>query len=112
MILAPDTPASRRPFAQWTSSSGDIHAWFADHHISGALCDLFNFQSSREMLAYAQLVVKDREQQLTIYTRLFAHKYPGNDLPPHEFYRLTMALEQLLDEHRSAVVQSKTCTLA
>lgn len=112
MIPAPATPPRQRSFAQWTSSSDDIHAWFADHHISSELRDLFNFQSTKEMLAYAPLVVTDREQQLSIYTRLFARKYSGNDLPPNEFYRLALALEQLLDEHRSVAVQSKTCSIS
>ena len=112
VIPSPDTSTSRRPFAQWTSSSGDIQAWFADHQISGELCDLFNFQSSKEMLAYAPLLIKDRDQQLAIYTRLFAHKYSGNDLPPHEFYRLAMALEEFLDEHRPIDIPWYTCTLA
>ena len=104
VIPTPATPASRLPFAQWTSSSGDIQAWFADHQISGELCDLFNFQNSKEMLAYAPLLIKDRDQQLAIYTPLFARQYPGYHLPPHEFYRLAMALEEFLDEHRPAAV--------
>ena len=85
---------------QRASSKDDINTWFTQHEISTELRDLFNFQSIEEMLDYAEVLIKDREKQMNIYTRIFATKYHGNDLPPHEFYRLANALERLLKEKR------------
>ncbi|CAF4765792.1 unnamed protein product, partial [Rotaria sp. Silwood2] len=68
------------------------------------LRDLFDFQTGEEMLDYAQLLVKDREKQMNIYAKIFAKKYNGSDMPPHEFNRFAKALEQLLrDNPRSPI---------
>lgn len=87
-----------RPVEQWTSTNGDIHAWFANNQISTQLRNLFNFQSGEEMVTYAQMLIKDREKHLNIYSKIYAQTYNGNDLPPHEFNRFTNALEKLLKD--------------
>lgn len=98
---------------QRTSSKDDISTWFAQHEISTELRDLFNFQSIEEMLDYGEVLINDREKQMNIYTRIFAKKYSGNDLPPHEFNRFANALERLLKEKRpsSITAKSSTCTI-
>lgn len=98
---------------QQTSSKDDVRTWFAQHQLSTELRDLFNFQSIEEMLDYGEVLINDREKQMNIYSRIFAKKYPGNDLPPHEFNRFAHALQQLLKEKRpsSNPVQSSTCTI-
>jgi hypothetical protein len=115
------TSAPLHPLDRPASTSNAIHAWFAEHRISTQLRDLFDFQSSEEMLDYAELLIKDREKQMDIYARIFTQKYRGNDLPPHEFNRFANALERLLKEKRpsstfvkptSAMpVKSGTCTI-
>jgi hypothetical protein len=69
------------------------------------------------MLDYAELLIKDRDQQMNIYAKIFAQKY-GNDMPPHEFYRFANALERLLIEKRPSStsikrnsIKSSTCTI-
>ena len=99
----------------------DINEWFAQHEISTELRDLFNFQSIKEMLDYHDVLIKDREKQMNIYTRIFAKKYHGNDLPTHEFIRFANALEQLMKEKCPSSIatkpnspkpaQSGTCTI-
>ncbi|CAF1030998.1 unnamed protein product [Rotaria sordida] len=92
-----------RPFNQWTSSGNDITAWFAHHRISRRLCDLFEFQTGKEMLDYAELLIKDRENQMNIYAKIFAEKYNGSVMPPHEFYRFSAAMKELLNDNRSSL---------
>jgi hypothetical protein len=94
------------PLDQQTSTSNDIHTWFAEHRISEQLRDIFDFQSNEEMLDYAELLIKDRDQQMNIYARIFAQKY-GKDMPPHEFYRFASALERLLKEKRPSSISVK-----
>ncbi len=106
---------------QRASSKDDINTWFAQHEISTELRDLFNFESIEEMLDYGEILIKDREKQMNIYTRTFAKKYHGNDLLPHEFNRFANALERLLKEKRPSsiaakpnsamLVKSSTCTI-
>jgi hypothetical protein len=90
------------------STNNDIHAWFVQQRISIELCNLFDFQSIKEMLDYAQLLIEDREKQMNIYARIYAKKYHGNDLPPHEFNRFANALEELLKEKRPSSVRPKS----
>ncbi|CAF2895251.1 unnamed protein product [Rotaria sp. Silwood2] len=97
------TTATFRSVNQWTSTDGDILAWFTSNEISIELHDLFNFRIGEEMLDYAQLLIEDRRQQMNIYAKIFAQKYHGNELPPHEFNRFAKALEQLLKENRPSV---------
>ena len=107
---------------QRASSKDDIGTWFAQHEISTELRDLFNFQSIEEMLDYGEVLINDREKQMNIYTRIFAKKYHGNDLPPHEFNRFTNALLRLLKEKRPSSIAAKpnsampakssTCTIS
>jgi hypothetical protein len=94
------TDHNLRPFNQWTSSGKDIAAWFAHHHLSNQLRDLFDFQSGEEMLDYAQLLMKDRENQMQIYANIYAEKYHSSQLPPHEFIRFAKALEQLVKDQQ------------
>ncbi|CAF3800289.1 unnamed protein product, partial [Rotaria sp. Silwood1] len=101
---------SQRPCNQWTSSNGDIHAWFAYHRLSTELRDLFDFQTGEEMLDYAQLLIKDCEKQMNIYARIFAKKYNGNDMPPHEFNRFAKALEQLLRDNPRSPMKTNPST--
>jgi hypothetical protein len=91
---------------QQTSPGNDIHAWFAHHRISSQIRDLFDFQSTEEMLDYAELLIKDREKQMDIYARIFAQNY-GNDMPPHECNRFANALERLLKEKRPSFTSSR-----
>jgi hypothetical protein len=73
------------------------------------------------MLDYAELLIKDREKQMNIYAKIFAQKYQGNDMAPHEFNRFANALERLLKEKRPSstsvkpnspiLVKSKTCVI-
>ncbi|CAF3396238.1 unnamed protein product [Rotaria sp. Silwood2] len=108
-----------RPCDQWTSTNGDIHTWFEHHRLSIELRDLFDFQTGEEMLDYAPLLVKDREKQMNIYARIFAKKYNGSDMPPHEFNRFAKALEQLQRDNPRSVIKtnpstsnkSSTCTV-
>jgi hypothetical protein len=95
---------------QPTSTNNDIHTWFAQQRISIELRNLFDFQSIKEMLDYAELLIKDREKQMNIYARIYSQKYHGNDMPPHEFNRFANALEELLKEKRpsSSSVRSKS----
>ncbi|CAF4090625.1 unnamed protein product [Rotaria sordida] len=104
----PTPVASLRPCNQWTSTSGDIHAWFVHHRLSTELRDLFDFQTGEEMLDYAQLLIKDREKQMNIYERIFAKKYNGSDMPPHEFNRFAKALEQLLRDNPSPTMKKNS----
>ncbi|CAF3613199.1 unnamed protein product [Rotaria sp. Silwood1] len=92
-----------RPFDQWTSTGNDIPAWFTHHRISSKLRDLFEFQTGKEMLDYAELLIKDREKQMNIYAKIFSEKYNGSEMPPHEFYRFATAMEQLLNDNRSSL---------
>jgi hypothetical protein len=106
---------------QQTSTTNDIHKWFAEHRISTQLRDLFDFQSTEEMLDYAELLIKDREKQMNIYAKIFAEEYDGKSLRPHEFNRFANALEQLLKEKRPSstsvkpkspiLIKSKTCVI-
>ncbi|CAF1128641.1 unnamed protein product [Rotaria sordida] len=110
-----------RPFDQWTSTGNDVAAWFAHHRISRKLRDLFEFQTGKEMLDYAELLIKDREKQMNIYEKIFAEKYNGSEMPPHEFYRFATAMEQLLNDNRSSLssvnknasipIKSSTCII-
>lgn len=110
------------PIDQQISTDNDIHKWFSQHRISTQFRDLFDFQTIDEMLDYAQLLIKDREKQMNIYARIFSQKYHGNDMPPHEFNRFAIALEQSLKEKRpasasgksnsSTPVKSKTCIIS
>ncbi|CAF1586768.1 unnamed protein product [Rotaria sp. Silwood1] len=102
----PTTVTTFRPLNQWTSTSGDIQAWFAHHRLSIELRDLFDFQSGDEMLDYAQLLISDRENQMKIYTRIFSKKYNGSDMPPHEFNRFAKALENLLRDNPSPRIKT------
>jgi hypothetical protein len=105
------------PIDQQISTSNDVDTWFAEHRISKQLRDIFDFQSYEEMLDYAELLIKDRDQQMNIYAKIFLQKY-GNEMPPHEFYRFASALERLLKEKRSSSTpikqnssKSSTCTI-
>ncbi|CAF2971370.1 unnamed protein product [Rotaria sp. Silwood2] len=89
-----------RPIDEWISTGGDINSWFAQHRLSTELGDLYDFQNGEEMPDYAQLLMKNREKQMDIYTRIYAKKYNGSDLPPHEFNRFSRVLEQLLRDNR------------
>ncbi|CAF1675507.1 unnamed protein product [Rotaria magnacalcarata] len=103
-----------RPVDQWTSTSGDIHMWFAYNQLSTQFRDLFNFQTGEEMLNYAQMLVKDREKHMNTYARIFAQKYNGADMPPHEFNRFATASEKLLRDNRPSSVKtnkSNICTI-
>ncbi|CAF1040417.1 unnamed protein product [Rotaria sordida] len=110
-----------RPFDQWTSTGNDVASWFAHHRISRKLRDLFEFQTGKEMLDYAELLIKDREKQMNIYAKIFAEKYNGSEMPPHEFYRFATAMEQLLNDNRSSLssvnknasipIKSSTCII-
>lgn len=93
---------------QRTSSKDNINTWFAQHEISTELRDLFNFQSIEEMLDYGDILSKDREKQMNVYTRIFAKIYHGNDLPPHEFNRFANALERPLKEKRPSSIAAKS----
>ncbi|CAF3544814.1 unnamed protein product [Rotaria socialis] len=103
-------PLNLRPFDQLTWSVEDIHNWFAYHHISRELRDLFDFQNGEEMLDYAQLLTKDREKQMKIYSNVYAKKYAGNEMAPHDFIRFSKALKQLFKEHQpvSSVIEQKS----
>jgi len=101
------TPSAIPPFEQPSSTDNNIDAWFAQHRISTQLRDLFDFQTREEMLDYAELLIKDREKQMDIYGRIFAKKYHGNDMPPHEFNRFANALERLLKENRPSSIAAK-----
>jgi len=101
------TPSPLPPFEQPSSTDNNIEAWFAQYRISTQLRDLFDFQTREEMLDYAELLIKDREKQMDIYGRIFAKKYHGNDMPPHEFNRFANALEQLLKEDRPSSISVK-----
>jgi hypothetical protein len=113
--------SSPRPCNQWTSTGDDIHAWFAYHRISTQLRDLFDFQSSEEMIDYAQLLNENPEKQMTIYARIFTQKY-GHDLAPHDFIQFTNALKKLLHENRPSsssikpgsplIVKSSACAIS
>ena len=85
------------PIEQWTLA--DIHLWFAQQHILEQLRDLYQFQSGTEILEYAQDLVNDRVIQQQTYSRLFAKKYEGDELPPHQFNRFANAMSQLLKEN-------------
>ncbi len=91
---------------QQPSTNNEIDAWFIEHRISKQLQDIFDFQSVEEMLDYAELLIKDRDQQMNIYARIFKQKY-GNDMPPHEFYRFAGALERSLNEKRPSSISIK-----
>ena len=97
-----------RPFNQWTSSGNDISTWFAHHHLSNQLRDLFDFQSGEEMLDYAQLLMKDRESQMQIYANIYAERFHGSQMPPHEFIRFAKALEQLVKDQQSSSSPAKS----
>ncbi|CAM4762838.1 unnamed protein product [Rotaria magnacalcarata] len=103
------TPLNLRPFDQLTWSVEDVHSWFAYHRISRELRDLFDFHNGEEMLDYAQLLTKDRENQMKIYSKVYAQKYAGNEMAPHDFNRFSKALEQLFKEHQpaSSVIEQK-----
>ena len=102
------TEKTLRPFEQWSSPGNDISIWFAHHRLSNALRDLFDFQSGEEMLDYAQLLMKDRENQMQIYGQIFSEKYPGRQMPPHEFLRFAKALEKLVNEQQSSSTLAKS----
>lgn len=102
------TDGNLRPFNQWTSSGKDISTWFAHHHLSNKLRDLFDFQSGEEMLDYTQLLMKDRENQMQIYANIYAEKYHGSQMPPHEFIRFAKALEQLVKDQQSSSSPAKS----
>ncbi|CAF3133032.1 unnamed protein product [Rotaria sp. Silwood2] len=99
-VLMQSKLAAPRPFNEWRSTGEDIHAWFAYNRLSEKLRDLFDFQTGEEMLRYAQLLIKDYDKQMNIYGKLFAQKYHGDEMPPHEFNRFALALEHLLEENR------------
>jgi hypothetical protein len=93
----PQSKVALPPIDQWTLA--DIHLWFARQYISPQLRDLYQFRSGTEVLDYAQNLVNDRMTQQQIYSRLFAKKYQGDELPPHEFNRFVIAMGQLLKEN-------------
>ncbi|CAF3241048.1 unnamed protein product [Rotaria sp. Silwood2] len=113
--------SSLRPFNQWTPESNDVAAWFTQHRISSKLRDLFEFQTTKEMIDYGELLIKNREKQMNIYTKIFAEKYYGSEMPPHEFYRFATALEELVKDKRSSSssanknssipIKSNTCVI-
>lgn len=100
-------PISLHSLDQQTSTNDDIHTWFADHRISPQLRDLFDFQSTEEMLDYAELLIEDRRKQMNLYAKIFSQKYNGNDMPPHEFNRFANFLERLLEEKRLSSISLK-----
>jgi hypothetical protein len=101
LINVTNSTSAPLPSIKKTVSTGnDVHAWFASHRISTEIRDLFDFQTKEEMIEYAKLLIKDRDKQMDIYARIFAKKYHGNDMPPHEFNRFVIALEQLLKDSR------------
>lgn len=102
-----EKPSTLRPFNQWTSEGNDIAIWFSHYRISPKIRDLFEFQSGKEMLDYAELLVRDRENQMNTYTKVFTEKYNGSVMPPHEFYRFTTAMEELLNTNRSSLSSAK-----
>ncbi|CAF4737628.1 unnamed protein product, partial [Rotaria socialis] len=84
------------------------------NQLSTQFRDLFNFQTGEEMLNYAQMLVKDREKHMNTYARIFAQKYNGADMPPHEFNRFATASEKLLRGNRPASLKtdkSNICTI-
>jgi hypothetical protein len=88
--------------------NNDVQAWFVEHRISIELGNLFDFQSIEEMLDYAELLIKDREKQMNIYTKIYANKYHENEMPPHEFNRFANALEQLIKDKRPSYSSIRT----
>ncbi|CAF2652659.1 unnamed protein product [Rotaria sp. Silwood2] len=118
---ATEETSSLRPFNQWTPESNDVAAWFTQHRISSKLRDLFEFQTTKEMIDYGELLIKNREKQMNIYTKIFAEKYYGSEMPPHEFYRFATALEELVKDKRSSSssanknssipIKSNTCVI-
>ncbi|CAF3723533.1 unnamed protein product [Rotaria socialis] len=92
-----------RPFKEWRSSGEDIPVWFAYNHLSTQLRDLFAFQTGEEMLLYAQLLLKDYDKHMNIYSKVFSQKYQGNELSPHEFNRFALVLKHLLEENHALI---------
>ncbi|UJR17652.1 hypothetical protein I4U23_004548 [Adineta vaga] len=93
------------PITEWTTS--DIRQWFYQHGIMDEIHDLFRFQSGIEMLDYAQILVRNRDEQEKIYTQIFTQKYSGQLLPPHEFNRFVKAMEQLFKENSTEDTTNK-----
>ena len=104
-------PIAPPSFDPSTSTNREIDAWFTQHRISSELRQLFDFQSIDEMLEYAELLIKDREKQMNIYSKIYSQQYHGNEMPPHEFNRFANGLEQLLREKRPSSVRSKSAML-
>lgn len=77
-------------------SNDDIKAWFSHYHISTQLCDLYNFQTSEEMLHYGEQLLGNYDKHLEIYSKAFMKKYNGDELLPHEFQRFAQAMKGLL----------------
>lgn len=87
----------RPPIAQWRVD--EIERWFQQHGIMEDIYELYRFRSGTEMLDYARILAKNRDEQQKVYTQIFAQKYGGQLLPPHEFHRFANAMEELRKEN-------------
>ena len=101
------------PVSEWTSV--DIRRWFKHEGIMDQIHDMFAFRSGKEMLDYAQMLLENQDKHQDIYSQIFAQKYKGQLLPPHEFIRFTNAMNQLLKDNSSEYLakkrRSKTCVI-
>ena len=94
-----------------SNANGEVAQWFVQHRLSTKLRDLFDFQTREEMLNYADLLTQNRNRQLEIYGQIYAEKYAGEQLAPHEFLRFSSALEKLLREERPTA-KSQLCSIS
>lgn len=99
------------------SNDENLDKWFNENRISKEVRLLFDFQSLDELMDYGQLLIKDPEKQMNIYSRIYSQTFYGNDLPPHQFNRFAIQLQKLLKEQRpssSSITsnQSKICSIS
>lgn len=99
------------PLSVQHTDESPISQWFHENHLSTKLRDLFDFRTRDEMLNYAEILTKNRDRQMEIYERIYAEKYAGEQMAPHEFLRFSVALENLLKEKRSNV-KSTFCSIS
>ena len=95
----------------------NVEKWFNENRISKEVRLLFDFESLDELIDYGQLLIKDPEKQMNIYSKIYSQRFSGNDLPPHQFHRFAISLEKLLKEKRPSSSskrsnQSKICSIS